>query len=164
MRSAYAADNPIPINIRTASERDGWPGSRLRHSSISCRHSGPSRKLTTWICPLRAGDRALFVLHDLSLAVLRKNLFRTALASVLNLRGHSGDQIIDAVPTLMPCAFLHLRFCMFAARTIENEYPTCGMVRTVRRDRLGLFPSSRTARERPGRRWRNVKAGSVLHS
>jgi hypothetical protein len=29
LRSAYAADNPIPINIRTA---DGWPGSPLRHS------------------------------------------------------------------------------------------------------------------------------------
>jgi hypothetical protein len=56
-RSAYAADNPIPINIRTASERDGWPGSPLRHSSISCRHSSASRKLTTGICPIRGRPR-----------------------------------------------------------------------------------------------------------
>src|SRR5262245_8758564 len=52
LRSAYAADNPFQINIRTASERDKWLGSPLRHSSISCRHSGSSRKLTTGICPV----------------------------------------------------------------------------------------------------------------
>jgi hypothetical protein len=36
LRSAYAADNPIAIKIRMPSERDGWSGSPLRHSSISC--------------------------------------------------------------------------------------------------------------------------------
>jgi hypothetical protein len=59
LRSAYAADNPIAIRYRIASERDGRPGSPLRHSSMSCCHSSPSRKLTTGVCPIR-GRRAFF--------------------------------------------------------------------------------------------------------
>ena len=52
LRSSYAAYNPIPIKSRMASERDGWPDSPLRHSSMSCCHSGSSRKLTTGVCPV----------------------------------------------------------------------------------------------------------------
>jgi hypothetical protein len=35
LRSAYAADT-IPIKHRMASERDGWPGSPLRHAQRHC--------------------------------------------------------------------------------------------------------------------------------
>src|SRR5437016_12805755 len=48
-----------------ALERDGWPGSPLRHSSMSCFHSSSSRKLTTGVCPIRGRPR-FFVLQRLS--------------------------------------------------------------------------------------------------
>jgi hypothetical protein len=48
-----------------ASERDGWSGSALRHSSMSCCHARLSRKLTTGVCQ-RADDRVFFVLQHLS--------------------------------------------------------------------------------------------------
>jgi hypothetical protein len=35
-----------------ASERDSWPGSPRRHSSMPCCHSGWSRRLTTGVCPI----------------------------------------------------------------------------------------------------------------
>jgi hypothetical protein len=37
--------------LRIASEREGLPGSRLRHSSIASCQTGSSRKLTTGTCP-----------------------------------------------------------------------------------------------------------------
>jgi len=57
LRSSSAAHNAIPSNIRMASERDGWPGSSLRHSSIASCHSIWSRRLKTGICPLRGRPR-----------------------------------------------------------------------------------------------------------
>jgi hypothetical protein len=57
LRSAYAADNPIAIRHRIASERDGRPGSPLRHRSMSRCHSSSSRKLTTGVCPIRGRPR-----------------------------------------------------------------------------------------------------------
>jgi hypothetical protein len=57
LRSSSAAHNAIASNIRTASDRDGWPGSWLRHSSMSCCHSGSSRRLTTGVWPVRGRPR-----------------------------------------------------------------------------------------------------------
>ena len=37
LRSSYAANNPIPIKMRMASERDGWPGSPAALSHGACR-------------------------------------------------------------------------------------------------------------------------------
>ena len=55
LRSSSAAHNAIASNIRTASERDGWPGSWLRHSSIACCHSefGLDRRRPSWVSTRR---------------------------------------------------------------------------------------------------------------
>jgi hypothetical protein len=59
LRSGSAANKPFASKIRMASERDGWPGTRLRHSSMSSSQSSWSRRLTTFA--QSADDRASFV-------------------------------------------------------------------------------------------------------
>jgi DDE family transposase len=80
LRSSYAADNPIPIKHRMASERDGWPGSPLRHSSMSCCHSSSSRKLTTGVCPIRGRPR-----------FFRITTFESDMRRVLQQSAHTGN-------------------------------------------------------------------------
>ena len=80
LRSSYAANNPIPIKHRMASERDGWPGSPLRHSSMSCCHSSPSRKLTTGVCPIRGRPR-----------FFRITTFESDMWRVLQQSAHTGN-------------------------------------------------------------------------
>ena len=73
LRSAYAADNPIAIKHRMASERDGRPGSPLRHSSMSCCHSSSSRKLTTGVCPIRGRPRFFRIIESAMRRVLQQS-------------------------------------------------------------------------------------------
>src|SRR5205823_3223087 len=82
LRSSYAADNPIPIKQRMASERDGWPGSPLRHSSMSCCHSSSSRKLTTGVCPIRGRPR-----------FFRITTFESDMRRVLQQSAHTGNPV-----------------------------------------------------------------------
>ena len=81
-RSAYAADNPIAIRHRIASERDGRPGSPLRHSSMSCCHSRSSRKLTTGVCPIRGRPR-----------FFRITTFESVMRRVLQQSSHTGNPV-----------------------------------------------------------------------
>ena len=57
LRSGSAANKPFASKIRMASA--GWPGTRLRHSSMSSSQSSWSRRLTTFA--QSADDRASFV-------------------------------------------------------------------------------------------------------
>ena len=82
LRSSYAADNPIPIRHRIASERDGRPGSPLRHSSMSCCHSRSSRKLTTGVCPIRGRPR-----------FFRITTFESDMWRVLQQSAHTGNPV-----------------------------------------------------------------------
>ena len=82
LRSAYAADNPIAIKHRMASERDGRPGSPLRHSSMSCCHSRSSRKLTTGVCPMRGRPR-----------FFRITTFESDMWRVLQQSAHTGNPV-----------------------------------------------------------------------
>ncbi len=71
---------------RMASERDGWPGSPLRHSSMSCCHSRPSRKLTTGACPIRGRPR-----------FFRITTFESDMRRVLQQSAHTDPAIIATV-------------------------------------------------------------------
>ena len=101
LRSSYAADNPIPIRHRIASERDGRPGSPLRHSSMSCCHSRSSRKLTTGVCPIRGRPR-----------FFRITTFESVMRRVLQQSAHTGNPSLRKPSR----AFCRVGGCLTVAR------------------------------------------------
>jgi hypothetical protein len=130
LRSAYAADNPIAIRHRIASERDGRPGSPLRHSSMSCRHSSSSRILVTGICPVRGRPR-----------LFRITGFESGMWRVLQQSGHTGNPVYGKSPPVLCLIASPGRPRLFVLRDsnppharITEKRATCAACRTLSHD------------------------------
>ena len=102
LRSGSAANKPFASKIRMASERDGWPGTRLRHSSMSSSQRSWSRRLTTFA--QSADDRASF----------RVPIAESDMQRVLQQSAHAENPVYektdDKLPTGAPFVALRLQY------------------------------------------------------
>ena len=100
LRSGSAANKPFASKIRMASA--GWPGTRLRHSSMSSSQRSWSRRLTTFA--QSADDRASF----------RVPIAESDMQRVLQQSAHAENPVYektdDKLPTGAPFVALRLQY------------------------------------------------------